>query len=54
MKELLDFEEHERYIRENERFEHRESIHKEAHSRKRKQAEWNKFKTRILGRKPIG
>ena len=54
MIELLDFEEHYRYMRELERWNFRDNIHKEDMKRNAKKNQFNKFKQLKFGKKPIG
>ena len=52
--EFLNFEENEKYRAKLERWQRREEIHKEHDKRAKKKALWDNYKTRRLGRKPIG
>ena len=52
--DLLNFEEHEKYMKELERYNKRESIHHESAVRNRKKNNWEKYKKLKYGRKPIG
>lgn len=52
--ELLNFEEQERYEKELERYNLRESIHTEAKKRNAKKRQWDNYKKLKYGKRPIG
>ena len=54
MIELLNFEEHDEYMRKLERYNLRESIHNESMKRRKEKRAYEKFKIIKFGRKPIG